>query len=192
MAHKFDPSKAHRLDGDERRKRLDPEAVLASLPIQPDHTVVDVGCGTGFFSLPISRKVPQGRVYALDIADEMIQRTRQKVAENGISNIEVLKTGEMEFPIEAGAADGAFLSFVLHEQEDRLEFMRRIRGFLKTGGWLAVVEWQKKPMDFGPSLEERIDEGELRELADQAGFDTSSFQTLGDYNYLVILRAGDL
>ncbi len=190
MPHKFDPKDLERLDSEARRKSVDMEAILSLLPLGPGQSVADIGCGTGFFSLPLSRALPQGKVYALDIADEMLEVVRQKVQENGISNIEVVKSGEMEFPVPARAMDGVLLSFVLHEQEDRIGFLKKVRGLLKPSGWLSVIEWQKKEMKMGPPIAERIDEAGLKDSATRAGFRIVSFQELGEANYMALLGLG--
>ncbi len=192
MPHKFDPKKMDHLESHGRRKLMDAEEILSSLPLDPGQSVVDIGCGTGFFAVPLSKRLPQGKVYALDIADEMLERLRQKVQDNGIGNIEIIKSGEMEFPVPEGAMDGAVLSAVLHEQEDRIEFLKRVRDLLKPGAWLLIVEWQKKESPMGPSLEERIDEAELRDMASQARFRTASARAIGEFNYMAVLtRSGD-
>ncbi|MDO8690566.1 MAG: class I SAM-dependent methyltransferase [Dehalococcoidia bacterium] len=188
MPHKFDPKDLERLDSEARRKSTDIESILSSLPLDPGQSVADIGCGTGFFSVPLSRALSQGKVYALDIADEMLERVRLKVLENGISNIEVVKSGEMDFPVPAGDMDGVFLAFVLHEQEDRTEFLRKVRDLLKPSGWLSVIEWQKKEMRMGPPLADRIDEAGLRDLASRAGFLPVSVTNLDEFNYLALLR----
>lgn len=192
MPHKFDPKNLERLDGEERRKAIDVEAILSSLPLASTQSVADIGCGTGFFSVPLSQRLSEGKVYALDIADEMLDRLRQKVRDSGIGNIEVIKSDDMDFPLPRGTMDGAMLSFVLHEQEDRIRFLQKARELLKPGAWLLVVEWQKREMKMGPPLAERIDGAELRDMAGRAGFENVSSKELGDYNYMALLRRADM
>lgn len=188
MPHKFDPKNIERLDREDRRRLVDVEAILSSLPLQPQQTVADVGCGTGFFTLPLGRVISDGKVYALDIADEMLDRLRQKVAESGAGNIEILKCSELNFPVPKGALDGALVAFVLHEQDDRPAFLEKVQELLKPGAWISVVEWQKKETKMGPPVAERMDEAEIRDMASKVGLDFSSAKELGDAVQVAILR----
>ncbi|MCX9084361.1 MAG: hypothetical protein OIN87_06145 [Candidatus Methanoperedens sp.] len=65
MAHKFDANKADILDNPERAKILYPEVILEKLELTDEIVLADLGCGTGFFSIPASRQVK--KVFALDI-----------------------------------------------------------------------------------------------------------------------------
>ncbi|RUM88282.1 MAG: methyltransferase, partial [Thermodesulfatator sp.] len=62
MAHRFDPRKKHKLESEERRRLLPPEAVLELLELTPGETLVDLGCGPGYFALPAAERLgPKGR-----------------------------------------------------------------------------------------------------------------------------------
>jgi ubiquinone/menaquinone biosynthesis C-methylase UbiE len=186
--HKFEPWKIDHLDSPERAARFDVDRIMSLLPLQPHHAVADIGCGTGFFSLPLAQRLPQGRVMALDILEEMLERVRNKVEQSGASNVEARLCGEMDFPLEPESLDGVFLAFVLHEQEDREAFLQRVRGILRPGGWVGVVEWVKRETGMGPPLHERIDPAEGRELAARAGFKSGQETAISENHYMLILE----
>lgn len=189
MPKKFDPHNKHRLISPERRKIMDPERVLSLLPLEPDQVVADIGCGPGFFTLPLARRLTHGMVIALDIAAEMLAAVREKVAEAGIDNVEVRASGELDFPVPAASVDGVFLAFVLHEVEDKATFLERLKGVLKPGGWLAVLEWYRQETEYGPPLEDRLTLKEVQELASSAGFTVNDEQPLNEDHYLLVLSA---
>ena len=164
------------------------EEILSSLPLEPSQRIADIGCGTGLLAIPLSRRLPGGKVYALDIAEEMLERLRQKADDGRITNIEMLKCGELDFPVPPKSVDGVLLAFVLHEQEDRVTFLERVVEMLKPRGWVAVVEWEKKMMEMGPPVAERIDENELGAMARGAGLDVLSKKGLGETHYLAVLQ----
>lgn len=188
MAHKFDPKHLERLDRADRRQMIDIEAVFSSLPLSPNQSVADIGCGTGFFALPLSRRIPEGKVYALDISEEMLERLRQKAQEGHITNIEALKSGETDFPLPPGSMDGVLLAFVLHEQEDRIAFLKKVKELARPGAWVGVVEWVKREMSMGPPLHERIDPSELSALARRAGLELVSKEGSGYTFYHAVLQ----
>lgn len=188
MLHKFDPKQLERLERPERRQLLDVEEIFSSIPLDAGQSVADLGSGTGYFALPLSRRLTAGKVYALDIADEMIEYLRHRVTEAGAANIEVIKCSGLDFPIPKGAMDGALVAFVLHEQDDQPGFLEKARALLKPGGWLSVVEWEKKETKMGPPVAERIGRDELKTLALRAGLEFVSAESTGDTVYVALLK----
>jgi len=77
MVHKFDAKKADILDNPERAKILDPEVILEKLELTREIVLADLGCGTGFFSIPASRRVK--KVFALDIQQKMLDILTDKI-----------------------------------------------------------------------------------------------------------------
>ena len=64
----------------ERLERLDPEAVLSLCEVDRHDTVADIGCGPGYFTLPLAKRLTHGKLYALDVDDDMLAACRQRVA----------------------------------------------------------------------------------------------------------------
>src|SRR5919201_1315272 len=98
---KFNPANLERQLGEERRRSLDPEDYLDLLALRPDMVVADVGCGPGYFTLPLARRLPQGRVLACDIQQEMLDVLRQRVSEAGLTNVETARSAEDRVPLPA-------------------------------------------------------------------------------------------
>ena len=103
----------------DRAERLDPLSVLSLSPVNPGETVADVGCGPGYFTLPLAKFLFSGKVYALDTDQEMLEACRRRLDEARMSNVETLLCQEYEFPVEAGILDGVLVAFVAHHPEDR-------------------------------------------------------------------------
>ena len=106
----------------DRAERLDPLSVLSLSPVNPGETVADVGCGPGYFTLPLAKFLFSGKVYALDTDQEMLEACRRRLDEARMSNVETLLCQEYEFPVEAGILDGVLVAFVAHHPEDRVRF----------------------------------------------------------------------
>ena len=166
----------------ERAETLDPFRVMSHCPVNPRDTVVDIGCGPGYFTLPLAKYLIYGVVFALDVSDEMIQACQERVNQARLGNVEVVKCEEYEFPVEAGIADGLFISVTLHHPEDRVRFLTAAKEMLKPGGWCFIVEWQKKETESGPPQQVRITTEELRQIAKDSGFKfQSSLNLNSDY-----------
>lgn len=187
MRRKFDPSKKEFLDSKERLQTFPPDKILSRLPLAPGQYVADIGCGTGYFSLPLADLLTKGKVYALDISEDMLAKLRSKLEESPHKNIVLMKSGEDEIPLKAGSLDGVLMVCVLHEAaEDRGAFLSKVFNLLKPGGWLAVVEWFKKEMPVGPPLKERIDLNEALALAPEKGVKLVKHETLSEKHYFIL------
>ena len=176
------PTSVERMLRPERAETLDPFRVMSHCPVNPRDTVADIGCGPGYFTLPLAKYLIYGKVFALDASDEMIQACQERVNQARLGNVEVVKCEEYEFPVEAGVADGLFISVTLHHPEDRVRFLTATKEMLKPGGWCFIVEWQKKETESGPPQQVRITTEELRQIAKDSGFKfQSSLNLNSDY-----------
>ncbi len=70
MSHKFDVKRAEILDSQDRKQFLDPDSILDRIGLRREMVLADLGCGTGFFTIPASLRVK--KVYALDVQREML------------------------------------------------------------------------------------------------------------------------
>ena len=174
----------------ERDRREDTITILAFSDINDRDTVADIGCGPGFYTIPLAKAVSNGKVYALDVDDEMLDACRRRLAEARLGNVEVLKCQEYEFPLEDGSLNGLFLGYVVHHVEDRVRFLEAARRLMRPRGWCTVLEWDRQESEHGPPLERRIDPGELRRLTTEAGFRHLVTRDLGGAQYMTTLRNG--
>ena len=177
-----------RLLSRERSESVDSFAVLSHSEINLHDTVADIGCGPGFFTVPLAKFLVNGKVYALDIDDEMLAECREQVAKARMGNVEILKCDEYSFPLEPGSVDGAFLAFVVQQVADRPRFLSAVRELLTPGGWCTVLEWYKKETETGPPLEWRMDPSLLEETAREAGYSTRGWRDLNGEQYMMLLR----
>ena len=177
-----------RLLAPEREQKLDAFAVLSMSDINLHDTVAEIGCGPGFFTLPLAKLLVGGKLYALDIDDEMLDACRQRVGQARLGNVEVLKCGEFDFPLEEGVLDGAFLAFVVQHSPDKPRLLRAVRGLIHQRGWCTILEWYHKETETGPPLERRIDPPDLRVMAQEAGFRNAQWRDLNGEQYMMTLR----
>ena len=172
----------------ERAETSDPIVILSFSPINAYDTVADIGCGPGYFTLPLAKALVRGKVLALDLDDEMLAACRERVAEARLGNVEILKCSEFEFPIEAGSVDGVFLAFVIQASPDKGRFLKAVREVIQPRGWCSVLEWYRKETEMGPPLERRIDPEDLEVMARDAGFRAMGWRDLNGDQYMMTLR----
>ena len=80
MAHKFDLANKENLLSKARQEMLDPQRVFSLLPLRPYQKVADVGCGPGFFTIPLAKYLFDGRVYAIDVEQQMLDALKERLA----------------------------------------------------------------------------------------------------------------
>jgi len=108
-------------------------------------TAADLGCGPGFFSLPMARIVgDRGRVHAVDFDERVIERVKQKASRSGFSHIlapRAASASEIDF-IETGSVDFVLAEGLLCCMKDHEGAMRQIKRILKADGraYLSVIK----------------------------------------------------
>ena len=185
---KFDPKNKELLVSEDRRNALDVYKLLRIFPILSHHTVADVGCGPGFFTIPMAKMVFDGRIHALDIQDEMLDAVRAEVAKINLTNVDVVKSEEKKLPLEDESVDGVVAAFVLQEAASPKALLKEALRCLKNHGWLVVLEWYKREMEEGPPVSQRIDIEEMKELTAKAGFRVRETRDLNGKQYMVMAR----
>lgn len=192
MSNRQDPTHHQQLPprrpSPQRGRQLDTFAILTFSNLSDRDTVADIGCGPGHFSVPLAKGLSNGKLYALDTDDDMVEACRQRITEARLGNVEVLKCGEFDFPLEPGSLDGLFLSDVVHHSPNRPRFLRAVRELLRPRGWCTILEWYPTEAESGPPPEPRIGPEELRDLAVEAGFRFLTTRNLNGDQYMATLR----
>jgi ubiquinone/menaquinone biosynthesis C-methylase UbiE len=172
-----------------RRKWQDPESILALVGLKPGMTLVDLGCGNGFFALPAARVVGTGgSVYGIDADAEWIEKLRQRAEAEGLENM-TLQAGRAEetLPCEK-CADVVFMGNVLHDFDDPTRVLENARKMVKPDGVLANVDWKDVPSPVGPPLAIRFAPARAQSLIEAAGFKADQPLDVGSYHYLILAR----
>lgn len=186
MGRKFDPAIKHLLMAEDRMQRFDRYALLRSLGVSEGKAVADLGCGPGFFTLPASELVgPTGKVYAVDVQQEMVDDLRSRLAQQGITNVAVRRSSELELSIQQRSVDLALLAFVLHEVDQRSSFLLAAKRLLREDGRIAVVEWEKIETPVGPPLETRVTADEVIADATAAGLALVEQRSVDEWEYVL-------
>jgi ubiquinone/menaquinone biosynthesis C-methylase UbiE len=137
------------------REALDP---------RPAETVLEVGPGTGYYSLDVARWVgPSGTLHLLDLQQEMLDHTMRRARAAGLDNLEPRQGDARELPYADAMFDAGLLVAVLGEIPDQARALSEFRRVLKPGGRLVVGELAGDPhMVRSAALRERAERAGLR------------------------------
>ena len=127
------------LERPDRVAGLKTAEVIEKLELKKGDVVADLGAGTGVFAWPLARAVAPGAVYAVEVDDEFVAHLKQRVKEQGLTNVTVAR-GKFEDPLLPGKIDLAFFSDVLHHIANGDAYLKTVAGYLKPGGRIAVIE----------------------------------------------------
>jgi len=142
IAHVMGHEGADWLERPERVSEEQPDRVVDAMQLKPTDVVADIGAGTGYFSIRIARKVPQGQVIGEDIQPEMIALMKENIAKAGLSNVRPL-LGTTENPnLPPGSVDKVLMVDAYHEFDMPKEMMLGIVKGLKPDGQVVFVEYR--------------------------------------------------
>ncbi len=117
------------------------ERLRAVLAPAPGERLLEIGPGTGYYSLDMAEWVgPEGRVELFDLQREFLDHTMRAAAERGLTNLVPTQGDATALPFEDASMDAAILTAVLGEIPDTAAALREIRRVLKPGGRLVVGE----------------------------------------------------
>ena len=130
------------LDHPARMRYRDPITTLGPFGLAPGQTVLDVGCGTGTFTVEMARQVGrEGRVYAVDIQAAMLDTAQARIIDAGLSQrVHFHHSGAYRMPLERDSVDVAVLIASLSEMPHPLFALEELRRLLKSGARLAISE----------------------------------------------------
>jgi putative AdoMet-dependent methyltransferase len=130
---------------DKRHQRLrnykaESEEIIALLGLEANQTVLDMGCGTGAFTIHAACHCD--KVYAVDISKAMLKQARRKARKAKLSNIEFCHGGFLTYQHEADPVDAVVSVSVLHHLPDfwKLIALKRLAQMLKTNGKLYLFD----------------------------------------------------
>jgi ubiquinone/menaquinone biosynthesis C-methylase UbiE len=186
---RFPPERRHLLNSAERRQQLQPDALLAAAEIKLGERVVDVGAGTGFWTLPLAKLVgPSGQVIAIDVEPIMLDELRALVEAEQLRNVAVVQSDGETIPLADQSVDMALLAFVLHEPPDPATFLRVVRRLLKPNGRLLLIDWQKRVTERGPPVEHRIAQAQVQALLECAELEVTELSAPNPDVYVFLGR----
>lgn len=136
---------SHAISWLERRDREGeekPSLVIENLELKPDDVVADIGAGSGYFSFLLAPLVPQGKVLAVDIQQEMLDFVEGRKKLKQVANVETLLGTVEDTRLPEGQVDVVIMVDAYHEFSHPREMMQSIVKGLAPGGRVVFLEYR--------------------------------------------------
>jgi predicted methyltransferase len=128
-------------DFGDRDEWQEPDRVVEGLALAPGARVGDLGAGGGYFTFLIAEAVgPEGKVYAIDVDEGMLEYVREKAAQDGHANVETVLAAGSD-PQLPEPVDLLFTCNTYHHLEDRSAYFEAVRPYLRPGGRVAIIDY---------------------------------------------------
>lgn len=167
------------LDSPLRNILLSPRRLVSRLPLTETTHVLEVGAGSGFYSVEAARRVSRGYLALLDLQYEMLRKTQQRLEAAGFYNTGYTIADAGKLPFREDCFEVIFLVAVLGEIVDQKAFLSEANRVLKPQGVLSISEHHPDP-DFLPF-------SKVKALIEDEGFDVLEHYG-GKCNYTVNFR----
>ena len=118
-----------------------PEIIAERMQLKPGMIVVDIGPGKGNYTIAVAKRIlPDGKVYAVDISEKVIDRLKKRVDKEGITNIipKIENAYNFSFPNES--IDRIYAIGCLPEILDPVRALREYKRILKPDGIISLSE----------------------------------------------------
>ncbi len=172
---------------------IKPQEVVSNLVLSTGMVVGDFGIGSGAFTEELAREVgKEGKVYAVDIQKNLLERVRKHFLEININNTEFI-FGDLENKNGSKLADNSLdlvlLSAIFFQVDNDENLAQEAVRVVKPGGRIVVIDWKESFTGIGPSPDLIFNEHKAIQLFSK--FNTEIIQRLekvGKYHYGVIFR----
>jgi len=145
--HGYDPRENLRLQ-DQASTLV--ELLHSDTAFPPGSHVLEAGCGVGAQTIPLARNSPGAQIVSVDISPASVAEARLRAAEAGLSNVEFRQGDLFHLPFEPESFDHIFVCFVLEHLPRPAGALEILKGHLKPGGTITVVEGDHGSVFFHP------------------------------------------
>jgi ubiquinone/menaquinone biosynthesis C-methylase UbiE len=184
VAHQHHPPRSadeyiRALENPKRDEWQLPHLVLMALALEPGEVVADIGAGAGYFTRRLAKHA--GKVYAVDIDEKLLARTRKGAP----ANVQIVLAAPDDPKLPPASVDTIFFCNVLHHIEQRPAYYARLDKALKPGGRIVMIDFHKKPLPVGPPEKMKLSEAEVIAELDAAGFRQARRHDVLPYQYFL-------
>ena len=159
------------LTREDRNREEDCVRLMRELKLKQGHTVCDMGCGNGFYTLQIAKRIgPKGLIYAVDIQPEMLSLLKERAGSDGLRNVKPVLGSVVDPYLPPGSCDLIFCVDVYHEFSHPEHMLKAIRTALKPDGRLLLVEFRMEDPKVPIKMEHKMSKNQIMKELPPNGF----------------------
>ncbi|MEO8877417.1 MAG: class I SAM-dependent methyltransferase [Polyangiaceae bacterium] len=159
------------LDRKDRDATQKPEHVLDVMGVHAGQTVADIGCGSGYFSVHLAKRVgATGNVFATDLQPEMLALLDKKARAAKLTNITPILATTSDAKLPPASVDIALFVDVYHELTHPLVTMAQVKAALRDGGKVVLVEYRDEDPNVDIKPEHKMTLAQLKIELTAEGF----------------------
>lgn len=172
----------------ERDAYQKPEKVMDFLGDIKGKKIMDIGAGTGYFTVRMAKK--GAHVIAADVDDQFQEYLKKRIIKEGLTeNVKIRKIPFDNPSLKTAEVDMVFLVNTYHHIENRVEYFKKVKQGLKKGGELVVIDFYKTELPVGPPVHHKLAMDKAIVELKQVGFNSIKVNVeLLDYQYIVRAR----
>lgn len=130
------------LNRPEREQEESVSTLLQNMNIQPTDVIADIGAGSGYHVFKMAPITTGGRIYAVDIQDEMLAAMQLQKEKDDVDNVLLVKGSEQSVNLPENSIDKVLMVDVYHEFSYPLEMLLSIKKALKPNGKIYLIEYR--------------------------------------------------
>ncbi|HUI24993.1 MAG TPA: class I SAM-dependent methyltransferase [Candidatus Kryptonia bacterium] len=177
-------------DDPKRDEWQKPSELVKALAITPGMCVADLGAGTGYFSRYLSDAVGEnGSVFAVDPEPNLVVHLRERAETEHTANVIPILASFDNPRLPVAGVDVVLIVDTFHHIDDRVNYFRNMKRFLKPAGRIAVVDFKKEPLPVGPPPEHKLAREQVVDEFASAGYRLVAEPTVLPYQYFLIFQA---
>lgn len=174
----------NRFESKERDEYQQPNKVMQYLGDISGKTIMDIGAGTGYFSVKLAKH--GANVIAADVNDEFLTFLKKRIEDNKIENITLRKIPFDSPDLKDNEVDMVLIVNTYHHIDNRAEYFAKVKKGLKNDGELVVIDFFKTDVPVGPPTNHKVSIDEVVAELKKAGY--TSFEVNVDllpYQFIV-------
>ena len=145
-----------------------PDEILDALHLEGTSRVADLGAGTGYFSVRIAKRVPEGKLFAVDIEPDMLRYLRERAHHEHL-NVIVPILASVDSANLPEPVDLVLVVDTYHHIDNRIAYFAKLKASLRPNGRLAIVDFKADSPD-GPPPEHRVSPEKVTAELNAAGY----------------------